>query len=320
MSSSVSSLSSTTYSSPDDSQALFGEKYMILERHQIDYADEMFRGIFPCKHIGLLIAGYVVEGKLFDREYWRAYFGVDIGEETGEIRKALAFKRFYRFYHGPNPLDMRNGWTVESARQICESILIPTIVPKTMMVMEKKFNYHLYLLGCLANHPKKGHAAKYTSNYKGRSLALKNYGTKGADRPRIAFLLKDSVPRDRLWTDEGKHSKQMPQEDYLKEVNISTEYVCETKPGTLELTTVVVAHHLVTGQRYCGDGTGLEGRCSYIRTGDAVQREEFECRVIVGAFRARCDKHWNPLPAKLTVDDDFCAYDYARTPILCLFG
>jgi len=260
--------------------------------------------LFQWQSIGLIIAGYVADGKMMGREEWAFYYGVEIGPETEEIKAALEFRPFYKFYHGPNPVDvmenkMKNeGEPKRLVRQICETSLIPTIVPKkvipicetsliptivpkkviptihvigiNLINLELERDFNLKVLGELAEHPQNGHAAKYAYE----SDAVKQHGTNGTDRTHLVFLLKDVVARNKKWVEQVQ---------YLKALKVHTGYECEAEPEALSQNTAVMAHHAVTGERPFGDESGLEGRRTYGRTVELMNNAK---HVISGGFSA----------------------------------
>jgi len=263
--------------------------------------------LFEWQSVGLIIADYVADGKMMGRGEWASYYGVDIGPETNEIKKVLEFSRFYQFYHGPNPVDV---FERKTARQICETCLIPTIVPKkvipTVHVMginlinlELERDFHLQVLGELAEHPKSGHAAKYVvyglDGYVHVTNAWKQLARKGTDRMRVVFLLKGVVARNKPWGG---------QVEYLNALNDATGYGCETKPDTLSQNTALMAHHAVTGERPFGDGSGIEGRETYGRTVELVI--DYSRPISSGNFSAGAvDPLGGCAPAELSV----CEHD-----------
>ena len=292
MSSSVSSLSSAGSSAPDESPE-FTNKYQILERHQVDYAQRYLDRLFGWQGVGFIIAWYVADGKMMGREEWEFYYGVDIGPETDEIKEALKFSRFYKFYHGPNPVDVMEGQRV---RQVCETSLIPTIVPKKVKTtigiisldshndeidtdtnLERDFN--LQELGKLAEHRKNGHAAKYAY----MSDALDQHGTDGIDQADLVILLKGVVARNQPWGRQVQYLEEL-NNGIEKDLNDDIGYECETKPDALSQNTALMAHHTVTKECPFGTSLGIEGRASaiYSRTIEMVNNVR---HVASGCFR-----------------------------------
>jgi len=235
----------------------FGRQNIILKRHKPEYAERVKAYAPFYQVLALIIADYVVEGELFDRDAWREYYGVDIGPETEEVKNALDFDYFYGIYHGPNPRDlmMRKNNPTHPVRQVCETSFIPTVRPERYTYLSGSpgwsFDYTLRTAILHAEHPIKGRPAEYVC----QNEVLEQHGTGLAGRSCVIILLKDLVAYD-LCRDE--------QIVYLQDLNDLTGYRCELELEALSLITVLFAHNVITGERSMFH---YSRTCEYIRNG-----------------------------------------------------
>ncbi|HSX04804.1 MAG TPA: hypothetical protein VLG76_08775 [Rhabdochlamydiaceae bacterium] len=261
----------------------FDNKNVFLKRHQREYAQRVIEGTknaLPVMDVAQIIADYVVEdGFIMDRAGWKDYFGVDIGEATPEVQRALSFDSFYRVYHAPNPIDLmdRRIEPVKVLRQVCESCLIPVVIPERFTYLDgPRFRYfNLRTLGALAQHPTKGDAAKYCRE----SEALKQHGETRVRRSCVVICLQGVVARAKPWSQQVQ---------YLKELNARTHYGCEEEPDALSQNTALFVHHVVTGKRPFSDGKegGMEDQVTFGRTRELVQFGLKKYRTVSGSFEA----------------------------------
>ncbi len=237
------------------------EKYAILERHKSEYAEKITEhSVVLLNKFASIVAGYVATVPIMDRDGWKKYYGVDIGEESENVKDALSFDRFYKFYHGPSPEDLMNGVSPDQASQVCQVSLIPVVMPEKFTYLDDSKSCYLthQTLRELAEHPTQGHAARYTlvepllEHVKERTKRMSlivlfndvvaKYSIFSED---AGYTDEESLPEDAGCTNEESWSDQV---QYLKDLNAKTDYGCETEPNALSRNTALIAHHAVTGQ------------------------------------------------------------------------
>jgi hypothetical protein len=220
--------------------------------------------------------------EIFDRTKWAVYWDAEITDkyEPNKI-EIRVLRAFLKCYWGPNPI---------GPGKVKDHCLIPTVVPAKVKMQGVTLHHCLKVAGFLAKQPKEGHAAKYTMQTK----ALEQYGNEGAKKDELVLLLKGVVGRGKSW---------QAQVQYLRDLNASTGYGCETEPDALSQNTILFAHHAVTGERPFGDNTGMEGRFTYGRTREKVRYGENAYHMISGYFRTRqaLGSSGGSAPAELTV-------------------
>ena len=234
---------------------------------------------------------------VFDRAHWKEYYGVIITDELDPFKiNILRLRAFLNTFYGPNP-------TIPGPVRISvkKSCLIPTVVPHHMMIAGGSMAHCLQTLGELAEHPARGHAAKYPY----QSAALDQHGMMKANDAGIAILLKGVVARGKPWSKESQNPDEMGQIQFLENLNANTGYGCETRPDAISQNTVVLAHHAVTGERPLGDETGIEGQWTRGRTRELIRFKESADNMVSGDFSAGIPGLIEgPTQADLYIDDD----------------
>ncbi|HSX04803.1 MAG TPA: hypothetical protein VLG76_08770 [Rhabdochlamydiaceae bacterium] len=267
----------SSFSSLIDPANPFGDKNVILKRHKPEYAQKIVEDTangLSVVAVAEIIADYVVEDRfIMDRAGWKEYFGVDIGEATQEVQTALSFSHFYRVYHALNPIDVMKGIPADKARQVCESCLIPVVIPERFTSSDFSCYFNLRTLGALAQHPKKGHAAKYWR----KTEALKQHEKTRVKRSCVVICLQGVVARNKPWSQ---------QVEYLKKLNTRTNYGCEEEPDALSQNTALFTHQVVTGKRPFSDGKkgGMEDQVTFGCTRELVQSGLNKYHMVSGSF------------------------------------
>jgi hypothetical protein len=232
------------------------------------------------RDVAKIIAGYAIQGKDFTAEDWKRYYNVEVEDlELGP--------EFYGWWFQPDAKDpiWLDPNVKEPTQLNCDTHFPPFLCPETLLetaelpppALRHRFasyvdrtDYDLETLGRLVQNPKEGHPSKFMYN----SEALDQNGKIKAGPACYIVARKELFARD-LTPDE--------QREHMKQVNAKTHAGYEVLPRALHLATAALVHHTVTGNRYLGDGTGMEKRISHGRCEDTVKYEDEDSKpVIVG--------------------------------------
>ncbi len=74
------------------------------------------------------------------------------------------------------------------------------------------------------------------------------------------------------------------QVQYIQNVNERTHAGYEEELTAIDIATIVLAHHVLTGERYLGDFTGAESHPTYSCCKDSVKCDERVYPLIIGNF------------------------------------
>jgi hypothetical protein len=183
--------------------------------------------------------------KIFDRANWKDYWNAGITDRID----ILFLRAFLKTYWRPIPKELGKKGRVK------DHCLLPTVKPLEVTFKGKISNYCLNVLENLSKMPLKGYSAKYSHE----SAARKQYGAEKTDKAELILLLKGIFKRGKSW------KKQV---QFLQK--LKAKCGCVAEPDNLSQTTVVLAHHAVTGERWLGDDTGMEGQATFGRTHELV--------------------------------------------------
>ncbi len=241
------------------------DKYAILERHKGQYAAAITEASHLLLDLASIVADYAATVPAMDRDGWKKYYGVDIGEEPKHISEAFQFDRFYEIYHGPNPMDQ--------TRTVCESSSIPVVVPRSCRYLNGSKVYHLThkRLEKLAKHPVQGRTAEYLCLDTGiplGSTALEQHKRDRVDETRLVILLNDIGALGKPWDEQVQ---------YLQNLNSQPGYKYEINPDALSQNTVLFANHTVTGRR-------MFDNKSCVRTREIVRFSDGDSHMLSGLF------------------------------------
>ncbi len=278
------------------------DNYKILKRHKLEYTQLLIDAIdenrLP-KVLALIIADFVVDGEVFDRQGWLEYYGVDIGPETGEVQEALKFDHFYKTYHAPHPVDIVENVAVDKIRQVCESCLTPTVRPQTVKRLESglRQDFCHIILNDIAKNPIKGYAAKY---FEKDLKPLLQYGMIKAGPSALVIMLKGVVARNRPWSNESQDPKDQGQIQYLRNLNEKTGFGCRP-PDALSQNAVIFAHHVLTKEYPLGNCLGIEGTWTNARTIEQIKCGQYNFYQMISGFFDRKLQSDHTQPGELTV-------------------
>ena len=231
--------------------------------------------------------------RIFDRTHWKEYYNAEVTDEYDASKiDATILRDFLKAYYGPNPI---------GSGRVCDNCLTPTVVPRGIWfkIQSGYFyeNHSLSLLGKLAEHPLKGHAAKYVDD---QSEALQQHGmTPASGSSRLVIQLKDVIGRSKPWSKESQNPDKRGQVQILSELFARTGW--GRLPDALTQNTVVFAHHAITGARPLGDKTGIEGTWTFGRTVELVRHEYELSHMVSGGFK-QVDPVGGSAPAGLHLD------------------
>lgn len=230
--------------------------------------------------------------KIFDRVHWKEYYNAEVTDEYDASKiDSGVLRKFLKAYYGPNPI---------GPGRVCDNCLTPTLVPKGIWfkIQSGYFyeNHSLSLLGKLAEHPLKGHAAKYFDD---EALALQQHGmTPTRELSRLVIQLKGVVARNKPWSKESQNPYERGKVQILRGLFARTGW--GYLPDALSQNSVVFAHHAITGERPLGNKTGIEGCWTYGCTVELVRWEQNAYHITSGGFK-EIDPVEDSAPAELHV-------------------
>ena len=236
---------------------------LVLKRHEhLVTAQILGTGHFP-RVLAELIASYVTSNvDCFGAQEWQRYFGTNIVEPEPELNP----DEFYNFWHGPDPID--------PTKQVCETHLPPVLRPRLVTDNDTAYQYSLYALSELIEKPQEGHPSSYDFD----TRVFSQNGRTHAGPSCWVVMRKDVLSRNQPY----------PQQiEIIRNLNIRTGAGYEEESSAIDLATVVSAHHVMTGERYLGDDTGMENRWTYARGKETITVNEDVHQIQVGGFSSR---------------------------------
>ena len=137
--------------------------------------------------------------EIFDRKHWNEYWNVEVtGQYDADKIDIKVLKEFLQTYYGKNPI---------GPGRVCDDCLTPALVPseigrKKSTDIDSNANekYCLSVLGEVAEHPLKGHPAKYAY----QSEALKQHGMTPAGPTKLVIKIKGVIARQKPWAEQIK--------------------------------------------------------------------------------------------------------------------
>jgi hypothetical protein len=138
---------------------------------------------------------------IFGRAQYQHYWGVEITNKFDPKNIDIRVLRvFLKVYYGPNPVD--------PTKLVKDTCLIPTVVPESVHVEGREFDFNLRLLGQLAEYPgRRSHLA----NYSYESAALEQHGTTKAQHAHLVLLLQGVIGRNKSWSSESANPNKRGQ-------------------------------------------------------------------------------------------------------------
>ncbi len=229
--------------------------------------DALERQTSLIRSLAEIVANYTIHGDAFTSSDWKRVFRT----QTEELELD---DEFYEFWFSPD---------AEDPTQLnCDTHFLPILRPETATEVipparRHRFaqyidrtEYSLETLGRLVEDPQEGHPSRFAYD----SGALSQNGKTKAGPPCYLVARKELFARG-LSPDA--------QREYMKELNARTHAGYEVLPSSLDLATVALVHHAVTGERYLGDATGMENRWTESRSEDTVKNGKNTYPVTVGS-------------------------------------
>jgi len=141
----------------------------------------------------------------------------------------------------------------------------------TYLDTNTKVPYTLNRLGTLIENPKKGHQAYY------RHLpdVLSQHGDNPAEPGCWLVMRKQLLCRNLTYPQQVQ---------YIKTVNERTQSSYEEELDAIDIATMVLARHVLTGERYLSDGTGEQAYKAYSRCKESIKFRECAFPLIIGNF------------------------------------
>lgn len=207
--------------------------------------------------IATIISDYAVQGKAFNSEEWERIFGV----KTGHFKLD---KRFYEFWFAPDAVD--------PTQLNCDTHFPPILVPQTISIMDNPvitINYSFKILSQLVQSPKEGPPLKFNPCF--RTIAHIESGE--PEPPCWIVARKEALFRGLPATE---------QMDSMNTLNKLKQAGYEILPSALQLATVGLVHHLITGERYLGTPTEQEPHLFHSRCKEIVKSAGDIHRIAVG--------------------------------------
>jgi hypothetical protein len=252
----------------------------------------------------------------FEPKDWESEFDVQV--EPFE----LDTKEFYDWWFAPDALDPywdappENRPTPQLLN--CDTHFRPIFSPETITVkMAPPAKRHRFAtditaecgfqaLGRLVENPQTGHPSRFFAE----TEALKQ--NKNAKAGPSCYL----VARKEMF---ARGMTEAQQRGYMQRLNDRTQAGYEVLPWALDLSKVAHVHKVATGERYLGDGTGLEGCWTASRAQDTARYGRNTYPVVVGYQETLVfDAVGGPGPSGgLSVDDGNSHDDNVR---ICVAG
>jgi len=203
-----------------------------------------------------IVADYVVQGDVFASKDYERVFGV----ETEDVELG---PEFYEFWYAPDALD--------PTKLNCDTHLLPILKPehapehatdiiapvhRHRFANDVQTENSIETLERLAVNPCEGYrASRFILNLDGFRLETKT-------SPSCFLVARKAVFARSFDTD-----KQM---EYMNDLNARTGAGYEVLPSALDLATISIVHHAITGDRYLSDGTGMEDVWTESRCKDKI--------------------------------------------------
>jgi hypothetical protein len=148
---------------------------------------------------------------------------------------------FYTFWYGPDPID--------PSQRVCDTHLPPTLRPEYVTHIETKERqpFNLHVLAQLVQNPGPGERRTQF-----RAGLIENLIGETPARPAAWLIMRRGV------LGRG-HYFEILQEPIFA-LNVRTRAGYEVEPSVIDLSTVIFARYVDTGERHLGDETGAEGR------------------------------------------------------------
>lgn len=174
--------------------------------------------------------------RIFDRAQWKAVWNRDVTSQYDADKiHARTLKTFLNAYYGPNPI---------GPGRVCDHSLIPVVVPEDLCFNE---------LGELIQHPLKGYTAKLDPN----TRAMEQHGRVPSGYTRLVIKMREVIGRELPCPGQVAAIRSLP-------------VGWRNLPNAFSQNTVILAHHAITGERYHGNKTGMEGCPTNGRTVEVV--------------------------------------------------
>lgn len=187
-----------------------------------------------------LITSYVIRHDSFGADEWRKYYGVDIVDSEPPFSSD-----FYQFLWGPDPL--------EQSQPVWKTHLPPTIVPERVKDLKTQIveRFHLIMLAKFAENPLVG----YRSQLCLRAIPEQKVFSDSKEPIHWILMRKDLYGRNRSYSSISQEIANPKKNPSL--INYLKEY------SALDVCTVVFTQYVMTGNRYLGTETGIEGRPTF---------------------------------------------------------